>query len=66
MIVQINTFQQYYPLLVGLADNTRMGILKYDADKIKQIEASLVENMPVQPLPGQLTLKYHTRLPAFI
>lgn len=66
VIVQINTFQQYYPLLVGLADNTRMGILKYDADKIKRIEASLVENMPVQPPPGQLTLKYHTCLPAFL
>lgn len=51
---------------MALADNTRMGILKYDADKIKQIEASRVENMPVQPLPGQLTLKYHTYLPAFI
>lgn len=66
VIVQINTFQQYYPLLVGLADNTRMGILKYDADKIKQIEASWVENMPVQHPPGQLTLKYQTCLPVFI
>ena len=43
-----------------------MGILKYDANKIKQIEASWVENMPVQHLPGQLTLKYQTCLPVFI
>lgn len=42
-----------------------MGILKYDADKIKQIEASWVENMPVQHPPGQLTLKYQTCLPVF-
>lgn len=59
VIIQIITFQQYYPSLLNLADSTRMGILKKcDADKIKKIEASQVDNMPVQLPLCELTLEY--------
>ena len=43
-----------------------MGMLKYDADRIKQAVVSRVKNMPVQHPPGQLTLEYQTCLPVFI
>lgn len=51
VVLQIITSQQYYPPLLGLADSTRMGILKYDADKVNQIEASQVEYTPASPPP---------------
>ena len=51
VVVQIITSQQYYPPLLGLAGSTRMGILKYDADKANQIEASQVEYTPAPPPP---------------
>ena len=54
VVVQIITSQQYYPPLLGLAGSTRMGILKYDADKVNQIEASQVEYTPAPPpSPGE-------------
>ena len=62
VVVQIITSQQYYPPLLGLADSTRMGILKYNADKVNQIEASQVEYTPSPPPnPGELTLEYIKR-----
>lgn len=58
VVVQIITSQQYHPPLLGLANSMRMGVLKYDADKVNQVEASQVEytTAPASP-PGELTLQ---------
>ena len=55
IVAQVITSQQYYAPLLGLADSTRMGILKYDVDT-----ANTLLTVPVlpPPPPGELTFDY--------
>jgi len=51
-VVQVITAQDYYALLVGLADSTCMGILHYDVDTVNQLHAT---STPSLPPPSELT-----------
>ena len=53
IVAQVITSQQYYAPLLGLADSTRMGILKYDVDTPNTLLTAPV--LPPPPL-GELTL----------
>ena len=46
MVVQVITAENYYTLLLGLADSTCMGILNYDIDTINQLQASSTVSLP--------------------
>ena len=52
IVAQVITAQQYYAPLLGLADSTRMGILKYDVDTAHKLHTA--PELPTPP-PGELT-----------
>ena len=52
IVAQVITAQQYYAPLLGLADSTRMGILKYDVDTAHKLDTA---SEPPTPPPGELT-----------
>ena len=54
MVVQVITAENYYALLLGLADSTRMGILNYGFDTVNQLQVFSTASLP--PL-GELTIK---------
>ena len=55
IVAQVITSRQYYAPLLGLADSTRMGILKYDVDTANTLLTAPV--LPPPP-PGELTFDY--------
>lgn len=54
-MAQVITAQQYYAPLLGLADNTRMRILRYDVDTAHKLHSA--PEAPALP-PGELTFDY--------
>lgn len=56
IVAQVITAQQYYAPLLGLADSTRMGILKYDVDTAYKLHTS--PELPALP-PDELTFDLH-------
>ena len=52
IVAQVITAQQYYAPLLGLADSTRMGILKYNVDNAHKLDTA---SEPPTPPPGELT-----------
>ena len=46
MVVQVITAENYYALLLGLADSTRMDILNNDIDTVNQLQASSTVSLP--------------------
>ena len=55
IVAHVITSQQYYAPLLGLADSTRMGILKYDVDTANTL---LTDPVLPPPPPGELTSDY--------
>ena len=55
IVAQVITAQQYYAPLLGLADSTRMGILKYDVDTAHKLHSTPEASGPP---PGELTFDY--------
>ena len=49
--------QHYYPLLLGLADSTRMAIIRYDVDTSNQLESTQPSSLPL----GELSLDFIKR-----
>ena len=60
IVVQIISAQHYFAPLLGLADNTRMGIINYDVDTANQLESTqtspLFEGLGKMSEPFSITL----------
>ena len=46
VVVQVIPAENYYALLLGLANSTRMGILNYDFDAVNQLQAFSTASVP--------------------